>query len=172
MLPLFTIVSLTEDMISGYRAMAAARAISLLSFFTALATGFALVAFMLRNTESDARSTTLLAVSLLTGAVGPSRARQHLLHGRHLALRPTRVRPRLTAPGLPRHRTGHLGHGLRRRPPRPPPRTLPEGENWPAASTASWCTPNVSAIPQHTTTLSAYNNTRSTSAAKHRPLRP
>ncbi|WP_306339308.1 threonine/serine exporter family protein [Streptomyces sp. AS13] len=73
-LPLFTIVSLTEDKISGYRAVAAARAISLLSFFTALATGFALVAFMLRNTESDARSTTLLAlpvaVSLLTGAVG------------------------------------------------------------------------------------------------------
>ncbi|MGW4310297.1 threonine/serine exporter family protein [Streptomyces californicus] len=73
-LPLFTIVSLTEDMISGYRAVAAARAISLLSIFTALATGFALVAFMLRNTESDARSTTLLAlpvaVSLLTGAVG------------------------------------------------------------------------------------------------------
>ncbi|MDW4919047.1 hypothetical protein, partial [Streptomyces californicus] len=70
MLPLFTIVSLTEDMISGYRATAAARAISLLSFFTALATGFALVAFMLRNTENDARSTTLLAlpvaVSLLT----------------------------------------------------------------------------------------------------------
>ncbi|MDW4919046.1 hypothetical protein RB621_37210, partial [Streptomyces californicus] len=70
MLPLFTIVSLTEDMISGSRAMAAARAITLLSFFTALATGFALVSFMLRNTESDARSTTLLAlpvaVSLLT----------------------------------------------------------------------------------------------------------
>lgn len=102
-LPLFTIVSLTEDMISGYWAMAAARAISLLSFFTALATGFALVSPSCSGT------------------------------------------PRAT-------------------------RTLPEGENWPAASTASWCTPNASAVPQHTTTLSAYNNTRSTSAAKHRPL--
>ncbi|MFE7050885.1 threonine/serine exporter family protein [Streptomyces californicus] len=171
-LPLFTIVSLTEDMISGYRAMAAARAISLLSFFTALATGFVLVAFMLRNTESDARSTTLLAlpvsVSLLTGAVGALGNTFYMggtwrfVHPRA----PSTHSSRSSSP--PDWPPGPWASP----PPTSPaaPRTLPEGENWPAASTASWCTPNVSAVPQHTTTLSAYNNTRSTSAAKHRPL--
>ncbi|WP_411097382.1 threonine/serine exporter family protein [Streptomyces sp. 020-2-3H-GM] len=181
-LPLFTTVSLTEDMISGYRAMAAARAISLLSFFTALATGFALVAFMLRNTESDARSTTLLAlpvaVSLLTGAVGA------LGNTSTWAAPGASSHPRAPSPSwAPASSTcAPSTHSSRSSSPpdwppgpwaSPPPtspaapRTLPEGENWPAASTASWCTPNVSAIPQHTTTLSAYNNTRSTSAAKH-----
>ncbi|MEV4908895.1 threonine/serine exporter family protein [Streptomyces albidoflavus] len=74
LLPLFTIVSLTEDALTGFRAMAAARSVTLLAFFASLATGFAVVGFLLRAAEADARSTTILAlpvaVTLLTSAVG------------------------------------------------------------------------------------------------------
>ncbi|WP_369021339.1 threonine/serine exporter family protein [Streptomyces californicus] len=172
-LPLFTIVSLTEDMISGYRAMAAARAISLLSFFTALATGFALVSPSCSATPRATRAPPPASPCPSPSPCSPVPSAR------------SATPSTWAAPGASSHPRAPSTHSSRSSSPpdwppgpwaSPPPtspaapRTLPEGENWPAASTASWCTPNVSAIPQHTTTLSAYNNTRSTSAAKHRPL--
>lgn len=172
-LPLFTIVSLTEDMISGYRAMAAARAISLLSFFTALATGFALVSPSCSATPRATRAPPPASPCPSPSPCSPVPSAR------------SATPSTWAAPGASSHPRAPSTHSSRSSSPpdwppgpwaSPPPaspaapRTRPEGENWPAASTASWCTPNVSAIPQHTTTLSAYNNTRSTSAAKHRPL--
>ncbi|MFC8495951.1 threonine/serine exporter ThrE family protein [Streptomyces sp. NPDC057235] len=74
LLPIFTIISLTEDAIDGFRSMAAGRTVSLLAFFTALACGFLAVGFLLRGADADARSTALIplpvVLSLLTSAIG------------------------------------------------------------------------------------------------------
>ncbi|MEU3660466.1 threonine/serine exporter family protein [Streptomyces sp. NPDC032940] len=74
LLPIFTIISLTEDAIDGFRSMAAGRAVSLMAFFTALACGFLAVGFLLRGADADARSTALLplpvVLTLLTSAIG------------------------------------------------------------------------------------------------------
>ncbi|MCA1224185.1 threonine/serine ThrE exporter family protein [Streptomyces sp. 8L] len=74
LLPIFTVVSLTEDAINGFSSMAAGRAVSLLSFLTALACGFLAVSFLLLGTDTDARSTALVplpvVLTLLTSAIG------------------------------------------------------------------------------------------------------
>ncbi|MFG2651264.1 threonine/serine exporter family protein [Streptomyces sp. NPDC048436] len=74
MLPILTVVSLTEDAIDGFRSMAAARAVSLLMFFAALAGGILVVAFLLRALDTDARNTTLATLpvwlTLVTSGVG------------------------------------------------------------------------------------------------------
>ncbi|MEU8892543.1 threonine/serine exporter family protein [Streptomyces sp. NPDC048442] len=74
MLPILTVVSLTEDAIDGFRSMAAARSVSLLMFFAAMAGGLLTVAFLLRGLDSDARDTTLAALpvwlTLVTSGIG------------------------------------------------------------------------------------------------------
>lgn len=74
LLPIFTIISLTEDAIDGFRSMASGRAVSLLAFFTALTCGFLAVGFLLRGADAEARSTALIplpvVLSLLTSAIG------------------------------------------------------------------------------------------------------
>ncbi|MHC5257394.1 threonine/serine exporter family protein [Streptomyces sp. UC4497] len=73
-LPILTVVSLTEDAIDGFRSMAAARSVSLLLFFAALAGGILTIAFLLRGLDSDARNTTLAALpvwlTLVTSGIG------------------------------------------------------------------------------------------------------
>ncbi|MFJ5087732.1 hypothetical protein [Streptomyces sp. NPDC088674] len=61
MLPLFTIISPTENTSNGFRAKAAGRGITLLGFLSALATGITGVGILPRHTQNDARSTTILA---------------------------------------------------------------------------------------------------------------
>ncbi|MFG2500821.1 threonine/serine exporter family protein [Streptomyces sp. NPDC048441] len=74
MLPILTVVSLTEDAIDGFRPMAAARAVSLLMFFAALAGGILVVTFLLRGLDTDARNTTLASLpvwlTLVTSVIG------------------------------------------------------------------------------------------------------
>ncbi|MEV3951277.1 threonine/serine exporter family protein [Streptomyces halstedii] len=65
LLPIFTIISLTEDAINGFRSMAAGRAVSLLAFFTALACGFLAVGFLLLGADADARSTALVPLPIV-----------------------------------------------------------------------------------------------------------
>ncbi|MGX9919265.1 hypothetical protein ACWIG4_05365 [Streptomyces sp. NPDC002248] len=61
MLPLFTIISPTENTSNGFHAMAAGRGVTLLGFLSALATGITDVGILPRRTQNDARSTTILA---------------------------------------------------------------------------------------------------------------
>ncbi|WP_411080516.1 threonine/serine exporter family protein [Streptomyces sp. cmx-18-6] len=74
LLPILSVVSLAEDAISGFRAMAAGRLISVGMFLAAMVGGISLVGFLLRDADVDARNTAFralpLLLSLLTSAVG------------------------------------------------------------------------------------------------------
>ncbi len=74
LLPILSLVSLSEDAISGFRAMAAGRLISVGMFLGAMVGGVALVGFLLRDADVDARNTAFralpLALSLVTSAIG------------------------------------------------------------------------------------------------------
>ncbi|MBH0246056.1 threonine/serine exporter family protein [Streptomyces cavourensis] len=74
LLPILSVVSLAEDAISGFRAMAAGRLISVGMFLAAMVGGVSLVGFLLRDADVDARNTAFralpLVLSLVTSAVG------------------------------------------------------------------------------------------------------
>ncbi|MDQ0988008.1 uncharacterized membrane protein YjjP (DUF1212 family)/uncharacterized membrane protein YjjB (DUF3815 family) [Streptomyces sp. V2I9] len=74
LLPILSLVSLAEDAISGFRAMAAGRLISVGMFLGAMVGGIALVGFLLRDADVDARNTAFralpLVLSLVTSAIG------------------------------------------------------------------------------------------------------
>nr|WP_185907167.1 threonine/serine exporter family protein [Streptomyces sp. WAC04770] len=61
LLPILSVVSLAEDAISGFRAMAAGRLISVGMFLAAMVGGVSLVGFLLRDADVDARNTRLSA---------------------------------------------------------------------------------------------------------------
>ncbi|GAA3012341.1 hypothetical protein JCM13580A_37720 [Streptomyces drozdowiczii] len=74
LLPILTVVSLTEDAIDGFRPMAAARTVSLVAFLTAAACGVLTVAFLVPGLDASARTTTLTALpvwlTLVTSGIG------------------------------------------------------------------------------------------------------
>ncbi|UQA37253.1 threonine/serine exporter family protein [Streptomyces sp. HNA39] len=74
LLPILSVVSLAEDAISGFLAMAAGRLITVGVFLAAMVGGVSLVGFLLRVADADARNTAFralpLVLSLVTSAVG------------------------------------------------------------------------------------------------------
>ncbi|MFE2376554.1 threonine/serine exporter family protein [Streptomyces sp. NPDC059398] len=74
MLPILSVVSLTEDAIDGFPSMAAVRAVGLAAFVAALVSGILITGFLLRGADTDARHTSLTALpvvlTLVTSCIG------------------------------------------------------------------------------------------------------